>query len=98
MRIKISRLSVPTLPDTEEGTKEGGGKPLYQPGLAIHPTLQKLPPVASNAISTPATPGQTTIPDPNKLPYYPQVGNACGTTTLAEIMSYLGAVNEPERY
>ena len=44
MRINISRLSVPTLPDTEEGTKEGGGKPLYQPGLAIHPTLQKLAP------------------------------------------------------
>jgi hypothetical protein len=35
-------------------------------------------------------PGTTTLPDLNKMPFYVQQGNACGTTTLAEIMTYLG--------
>lgn len=33
---------------------------------------------------------ETQIPNPGNMPYYQQQGNACGTTTLAEIMSYLG--------
>jgi hypothetical protein len=37
-----------------------------------------------------SAPGDQTIPDPGSMPYYRQQGNACGTTTLAEIMSYLG--------
>ena len=31
-----------------------------------------------------------TLPDAGAMPYYVQQGNSCGTTTLAEIMSYLG--------
>jgi hypothetical protein len=33
---------------------------------------------------------ETQIPNAGNMPYYQQQGNACGTTTLAEIMSYLG--------
>ncbi|MCI0628317.1 MAG: C39 family peptidase [Acidobacteria bacterium] len=32
----------------------------------------------------------TTLPNVGNMPYYIQSGNSCGTTTLAEIMSYLG--------
>ncbi|MBV9503881.1 MAG: C39 family peptidase [Acidobacteriia bacterium] len=34
--------------------------------------------------------GGTTLPNVDNMPYYIQQGNSCGTTTLAEIMSYLG--------
>jgi len=34
--------------------------------------------------------GTTTLPNVGNMPYYVQKGNSCGTTTLAEIMSYLG--------
>jgi len=84
---------VSTLPDTENGTREAGGKPLYQPGVALQPTYQKLTVLASPMITTAspaATPGETTIPNVNNMPYYRQTGNSCGTTTLAEIMTYLG--------
>ncbi len=32
----------------------------------------------------------TQLPNVTNMPYYRQQGNSCGTTTLAEIMSYLG--------
>jgi hypothetical protein len=46
----------------------------------------------SFATSTPAVNGNSTgsLPNSGSMPHYRQVGNACGTTTLAEIMSYLG--------
>src|SRR5215471_2854931 len=34
--------------------------------------------------------GETTLPNVDTMPFFKQQGNACGTTTLAEIMSYLG--------
>ncbi|MGH9426117.1 MAG: C39 family peptidase [Terriglobia bacterium] len=34
--------------------------------------------------------GTTTLPNVGNMPFFKQQGNACGTTTLAEIMSYLG--------
>jgi hypothetical protein len=36
------------------------------------------------------TAGTTTLPNVGNMPFYIQQGNACGTTTLAEIMSYWG--------
>jgi hypothetical protein len=46
----------------------------------------------SFAVSTPTLTGPASggLPNPANMPYYQQVGNACGTTTLAEIMTYLG--------
>jgi len=34
--------------------------------------------------------GSTTLPNVGNMPFYVQKDNSCGTTTLAEIMSYLG--------
>ena len=34
--------------------------------------------------------GTTTLPNVTNMPFYIQDGNSCGTTTLAEIMTYLG--------
>src|SRR5437867_552958 len=34
--------------------------------------------------------GTTYLPNVSNMPFYVQKGNSCGTTTLAEIMSYLG--------
>jgi hypothetical protein len=34
--------------------------------------------------------GTTTLPNVDNMPFYVQRDNSCGTTTLAEIMSYLG--------
>jgi hypothetical protein len=45
---------------------------------------------SASPLILPATSGPKTLPDVDKMPYYEQQGNACGTTTLAEIMSYLG--------
>jgi hypothetical protein len=45
---------------------------------------------AGGSSPAPVAGGTTTLPDLGKMPFYVQQGNACGTTTLAEIMSYLG--------
>jgi hypothetical protein len=42
----------------------------------------------SSALS--ASDPATLLPNPLDMPFFKQHGNACGTTTLAEIMSYLG--------
>ena len=52
------------------------------------------PDTSSNTIGTTSQAlsagGTTYLPNVGNMPYYEQQGNACGTTTLAEIMSYLG--------
>src|SRR5215469_2464441 len=50
----------------------------------------------SLGVSTPALTGPATgtIPNPANMPCYQQTGNSCGTTTLAEIMTYLGVKME----
>lgn len=40
--------------------------------------------------SSALTASETTLPNVGNMPYYVQKGNSCGTTTLAEIMTYLG--------
>ncbi len=68
--------------------------------LAVLAVLENI--IANDAGGTPAgtSIGTTTsaltgsgpgsIPDPGSMPCYIQQGNSCGTTTLAEIMTYLG--------
>ena len=59
------------------------------------------PAILASTFGTPATSigaassaltaaGTTTLPNVTDMPFFEQQGNACGTTTLAEIMSYLG--------
>jgi predicted double-glycine peptidase len=66
------------------------------PGLAqnnVNRILASNPPASAGtatAVAPTVTPAAATLPDANNMPYYLQQGNACGTTTLAEIMTYLG--------
>ena len=76
------------LVDTEHGTTQTTGNPaLFQTGVSFQPTLQVAGPLATRADGT------TTLPDDFRMPFFIQQGEgggASGTTTLAEIMAYLG--------
>ena len=85
----ISGLRVPTVLDTENGTKEISGKPaLYQSGVFQ---------TAIGSASVPAPPGENSLPNLENMPFYfrqePDSGG--GTTTLADIMTYLGVTVNP---
>jgi len=98
---EITGIRIPTPPvqAEENGTVETSTRrPLYQPTAALQNlTASSLPAIGSPALVRPAikTPsvdvnGTTLLPNIQNMPFYIQQGNACGTTTLAEIMTYLG--------
>src|SRR5215471_11833783 len=90
--IDNSVLRVATLPDTEEDTKEiAATRAMYQPGVLQATSLAIVSNTSASAaiVSPAATPGEITIPNADQMPCYVQQGNSCGTTTLAEIMTYL---------
>jgi len=78
----------PSMLDTELGAKEINVRPaLFPIDLAFQPTLQTAAPATTRADGT------TALPDDSRMPFFIQQGaggGASGTTTLAEIMSYLG--------
>jgi hypothetical protein len=90
--------------EADEGTPQSKARPAlfqiagsFQPALqpfrtanppdpAAHPSI----PVAQSALPLATPPAVTTLPNVDTMPCYVQKGNSCGTTTLAEIMTYLG--------
>jgi uncharacterized protein YvpB len=93
------RIPTPLVNAEENGTIETTTqKPLYQPTAAFQrPTASSfnLPSASALVATATKTPsananGTTLLPNIQNMPFYIQQGNACGTTTLAEIMTYLG--------
>jgi len=88
----ISGLRVATLPDTEEGMKELGAKlALYQSGV-FQAALSGL-----NTSVPAVTPGENSLPNLGNMPDYGQQNpdTSGGTTSLADIMTYLGVAVSP---
>jgi hypothetical protein len=99
---KVENLTRPRIPAPEEQfqplkeSKQYGAElmnvQLSQALLQIMASNTTTPAGSSTGTSTSALTagGTTTLPNVANMPYFKQEGNACGTTTLAEIMSYLG--------
>jgi hypothetical protein len=98
----LMQPTIPVLPGTHSPAANRSGLTQIQSSPALWSTavlLQELQTLANTGAPAESSIGtsvsaltdtETRLPDAGGMPYYVQHGNACGTTTLAEIMSYLG--------
>jgi uncharacterized protein YvpB len=91
MKIEDSITSaIATLEQELQALEQSQASSSSQPAQALWQILRaNTNPAGFSSFASPSS-SLTQLPNVTNMPYYRQQGNACGTTTLAEIMSYLG--------